>query len=239
MKARALLDEGRLTEAIESLGVELRSNPGDAQRRAFLFELLCFAGEYDRAEKHLDVLAGAGEKAAMGSLLYKSALHAERIRQQMFDNGDFPHHTSEQLAPVTGTFNGRPFKTLTDADPRIGARLELFAAGQYTWLPLASVATVRMGPPQKLRDLLWAPAKILTAQGFKGQDLGEVLIPVLAPRSGESDDPAVRLGRATEWVRWADGTEAPLGQKLFLVDGEEVPILELRELVITPAATAA
>jgi type VI secretion system protein ImpE len=239
MKARALLDEGRLTEAIESLGVELRSNPADAQRRAFLFELLCFAGEYDRAEKHLDVLAGAGEKAAMGSLLYKSALHAERIRQRMFDNGDFPHHTSEQLPPVTGTFNGRPFKTLTDADPRIGPRLELFAAGQYTWLPLASVATVRMGPPQKLRDLLWAPAKILTAQGFKGQDLGEVLIPVLAPRSGESDDPAVRLGRATEWVRWGDGTEAPLGQKLFLVDGEEVPILELRELVITPADTAA
>lgn len=238
MKARALLDEGRLAEAIESLGVELRSNPADAQRRAFLFELLCFAGEYDRAEKHLDVLAGAGEKAAMGSLLYKSALHAERIRQQMFANGDFPHG-SEKLPPVTGTFNGRPFKTLTDADPRIGPRLELFAAGQYTWLPLASIATVRMEAPQKLRDLLWAPAKILTAEGFKGQDLGEVLLPALAPRSGESDDPAVRLGRATEWVRWEDGTEAPLGQKLLLVDGEEVPILELRELVITPAATAA
>jgi len=238
MKARALLDEGRLSEAIESLGVELRSNPGDAQRRAFLFELLCFSGEYDRAEKHLDVLAAAGQKAAMGSLLYKSALHAERIRQQMFANGDFPH-SSETLPPVTGTFNGRPFKTLTDADPRIGPRLELFAAGQYTWLPLASIATVRMGAPQKLRDLLWAPAKILTAEGFKGQDLGEVLLPVLAPRSGDSDDPAVRLGRATEWVRWEDGTEAPLGQKLFLVDGEEVPILELRELVITPADTAA
>jgi type VI secretion system protein ImpE len=96
-----------------------------------------------------------------------------------------------------------------------------------------------MGAPKRLRDLLWAPAKLLTAEGYQGLDLGEVMIPVLAPRSNESDDPAVRLGRATEWVRWDDGVEAPLGQKLFLVDGEEMPILELRDLVITPVQTAA
>jgi len=238
VKARALLDEGRLSEAIESLGVELRSNPGDAQRRAFLFELLCFAGDYDRAEKHLDVLASGGEKAAMGGLVYRSALHAERNRQQMFRDGSLPRH-SGTLPAVTGTINGKPFKTLSDADPRIGARLEIFAAGQYSWLPLASVAKVSMGEPKKLRDLLWAPAKILTAEGYQGLDLGEVIIPVLAPRSDESDDPQVRLGRATEWVRWDDGVEAPLGQKLLLVDGEEMPILELRELVITPVQTAA
>ena len=48
---------GELGQAIKALGDELRSNPLDARRRTFLFELLCFAGEYDRAEKHLDVLA--------------------------------------------------------------------------------------------------------------------------------------------------------------------------------------
>ena len=35
---------GRLEAAIETLGVELRSNPTDVQRRSFLFELLAFAG---------------------------------------------------------------------------------------------------------------------------------------------------------------------------------------------------
>jgi type VI secretion system protein ImpE len=238
VKARALLDEGRLGEAIESLGVDLRSNPGDAQRRAFLFELLCFAGSYDRAEKQLDILASAGEKAAMGGLVYRSALHAERTRQQMWRDDAYPRH-KEALPPLSGTINGKPFKSLSDADPRIGPRLEIFAAGQYSWLPLASVAKVSMGEPKKLRDLLWAPAKLLTAPGYQGLDLGEVMMPVLAPRTDESDDPAVRLGRATEWVRWDDGTEAPLGQKLLLVDGEEMPILELRELVINPVETAA
>jgi type VI secretion system protein ImpE len=235
--ARALLAEGRLAEAIESLGVELRSNPTDVQRRTFLFELLSFSGAYDRAEKQLDVLASAGEQAAMGSLLYRSAIHAERTRQQMFQEGNFP--SGPAIEGVSGTLNGKPFSSLVDADPRIGARLELFAAGQYTWLPFMQIATVRMAQPQRLRDLLWPAAKVLTGPNFKGVELGEVIVPALAPGSQTSDDPAVRLGRSTEWVRWEDGTEAPLGQKLLLVDGEEFPILELRELVITPVANAA
>ena len=58
----------------------------------------------------------------------------------------------------------------------------------------------------------------------------------LSAHFNEADDDNVRLGRMTEWVRWEDGTEAPVGQKLLLVDGEEFPLLELRELQITPAA---
>jgi type VI secretion system protein ImpE len=235
VKARALLKEGRLNEAIESLGAELRSDPTDAQRRTFLFELLAFAGEFDRAEKQLDVLAGQGQEASLGALLYRSAIHAERIRQKVFLECDFPASAAPEGA-VTGTLNGRPFRSLTDADRRIGARLEVFAAGQYTWLPFAHIKTVRMQAPARLRDLIWPAAKILTGAGFKGMELGEVILPALAPRSAESDDDAVRLGRATEWVRWEDGAEAPVGQKLLLVDGEEFPFLELRELQITHAA---
>ena len=41
-----------------------------------------------------------------------------------------------------------------------------------------------------------------------------------------------------EWVALEDHTEAPMGQKLWLVDGDEFPILELRELDVTPAAAA-
>jgi protein involved in temperature-dependent protein secretion len=45
----------------------------------------------------------------------------------------------------------------------------------------------------------------------------------------------VRLGRVTDWVE-VDGAEVPVGQKLLLVDGEEISILEIRELEIQPAA---
>jgi type VI secretion system protein ImpE len=49
MNAAELYREGRLDEAIEALGQALRDSPEDTRRRTFLFELLCFAGNYDRA----------------------------------------------------------------------------------------------------------------------------------------------------------------------------------------------
>src|SRR5215469_7871806 len=90
MNSRQLFDAGKLNAAIEALGSELRDNPTDAQRRTFLFELLCFAGNYDRAEKQLDILSSAGPEAGMGVLLYRSALHAERLRADMFRKQTFP-----------------------------------------------------------------------------------------------------------------------------------------------------
>ncbi|HKG93866.1 MAG TPA: type VI secretion system accessory protein TagJ [Gemmatimonadaceae bacterium] len=243
MKARELFQAGKLDEAIEALGAELRDNPLDAQRRTFLFELLCFAGRYDRAEKQLDVLARGGQQAEMGALLYRSALHAERTRQAMFEGGNTPP-ASAAATPVAGTLNGERFTSLADADPRVGPRLELFAAGQYTWIPLAHVASVRVEAPRRLRDLLWAPAIVKTGPLFRGVELGEVLIPVLAPLSWKHPDGNVRLGRVTEWQELDGGgaddepRQAPVGQKLFLVDGEaEFPLLEIRELVIDAPAS--
>jgi type VI secretion system protein ImpE len=234
MYARELFQAGRLDEAIESLGVELRKDPTDAHRRAFLFELLSFAGKHERAEKQLDVLGTASTQAGIGALTYKAALQADRLRTEMFTRGELP--TGPAPAAVAGTLNGEPFTSLEDADPRVGARLEVFAGGQYLWLPLEHVASLRMEPPARLRDLLWSPAKLLTGPGFRGVELGEVLLPVLTPLAAAHPDPLVRLGRMTVWEELPDGRPAPAGQRLLLVDGEEVPLLELRELVILSAA---
>jgi type VI secretion system protein ImpE len=236
VNAQELLRVGRLDDAVEALGVELREDPTDAQRRTFLFELLCFAGNYARAGKQLDVLAQRGPDAAMGTLLYRSALHAEETRQAMFLEAAYPVGSAPR--PVSGTLNGQPFRTLNDADPRIGARLEVFAAGQYTWIPLEQIASIRMGPPKRLRDLLWAPAMVRTGEAFQGVELGEVLLPVMAPLSWHHENDAVRLGRVTEWLELGDGSQVPIGQKLLTVDDHEVPMLEIRELDIVPASVA-
>ena len=227
---------GRLGDAVEALGIELRHHPADARRRAFLFELLCFQGQYERAVKQLDVLGSASQEAGLGALLYKGAIRAQREREALFADRAFP---IDPAPAVRGTLNGRPFTSLVDADPRIGARLECFAAGKYLWLPLAHVATVTMAAPATLRDTLWPRVTVRTGPSVRDLELGEVLLPVLAVGSAAHPDDAVRLGRMTDWVRDDDGTEVPLGLKCWLVDGEEFPLLELRELVIeAPPATA-
>jgi type VI secretion system protein ImpE len=229
MTARQLFQTGQLDEAIEALGVEVRDNPTDAQRRAFLFELLCFAGNFDRAEKQLAALGRGSHQAELGALMYHAAIHADRLRQKMFEDGAFP---SSMAGPVRGTINGRPFESISDADPRIGNRLEVFSGGQYIWLPFQHLQSVKMDKPSRLRDLLWAPAVVRPAENFKALELGEALLPVVAPLTWQETDGPLRLGRTTEWREAMTGEEVPVGQKLLLVYGEEFPILELRELEI-------
>ena len=240
MNPKELYQAGRLNDAIKALSAELRDNPTDVRRRTFLFELLCFAGEYERADKQLEVLSQAGPESELGVLVYRSALFAERQRQDMFSRGEFPTQPDEEQPARSGTVNGKSFEFFSDADPRTGAKLELFAAGNYLLLPLEHVASIEIQPPRRLRDLIWTPASVRTTPAFKGTELGEVMLPVLAPFSWRHRDEAVRLGRMTVWEK-PEGHEyqVPFGQKMWLVDDEEIPFLELRALEFNPASVAA
>jgi type VI secretion system protein ImpE len=242
MDAQQLFKDGKLTEAIPALNAHLRDNPSDVRSRTFLFELLCFAGDFDRAEKQLAIIQEESSKDSMiGALLYRAALAAERTRQEMFQTDSFP--TAQAVngsapTPVRGTLNGKPFQSLSDADPRIGEKLEVFAAGDYMWIAFADIASIQIEPPKKLRDLLWAPAQVVGGPTLRSRELGEVLLPVISPLSYQHPDDDVRLGRATEWCADENGDEAPYGLKNLLVDGEEIPFLEIRDLQIEPAAQA-
>ena len=223
---------GKLDEAISALGDELRRNPMDAKSRTFLFELLCFAGDYERAEKHLDVLAQGGSQSDLGALLYRGALNATNTRQDLFRDGKLPRPAapSELAAVIGGALNGVPFESLVDADSRIGANLEVFAAGSYLLIPFSLLSSVEITPPRRLRDLLWIPAVIRTTPAFQGRELGETLLPALTPFSVKHPSDSVRLGRETVWEESESGELRPVGQKILLVDGEEIPMLEVRKL---------
>ncbi len=241
MTPKELLAAGKLNEAVQALMGELRDNPTDVRRRTFLFELLAYTGDYERAEKHLKILSEAGTQTELGVLLYRGVLAAERARQDTFQNRDYAQMGALPPVSFSGTLNGQPFESLSDADARIGARLETYSAGTYLWIPFAHIASIEIEAPRRLRDLLWIPAKVRTGPAFQGMELGEVLVPVLSPLSFKHEDDEVRLGRMTVWEEDENGEEVPYGQKMLAVDGEESPLLEVRkiEIVVKPAAEAA
>ena len=111
MNAKQLFDAGKLTDAVKAASAYLRDHPADVQQRTFLFELLCFCGDYERAEKHLHLLAQGGNQAEIGAVLYFSALHAERTRQEMFRNQEFPK-SSSPAEGFKGTVNGKAFTSM-------------------------------------------------------------------------------------------------------------------------------
>jgi type VI secretion system protein ImpE len=236
MNAKELFKAGKVEEAIQVLTASLRNDPTDVRSRTFLFELLSFMGELDRAEKQLDILSDASKEAGMGTLLYRSALQAERLRREMFETKAFPQTDAGSVPKVI--LNGTAFKTIEDADPRIGRRMEIYAAGSYLWLPFAHIASVRMEAPRRVRDLIWIPAVLKTGARCGGLDLGEVMIPALTPFAFRHPDNPVRLGRQTVWEE-ANGALVPVGQKMLLVDGEEFSILEVRTLEFPAASDTA
>jgi type VI secretion system protein ImpE len=237
MKSDDLVRAGKLDEAVDWLSAHLRENPADARSRTTLFELLCFQGDYDRAEKHLTILSEGNKDTLAGAMLYHGALHAERIRKEMFEKSTYPAPLTG--APVGGTMNGKAFLAISDSDPRIGARLEVLGAGDYFWIPFAQIESIKIGPPKRLRDLLWIPARVTTAPGFQQRELGEVLIPALSPLTFRHPEAEVRLGRVTEWCADEQGNEQPYGLKMLTIDGEELPFLEIRQLDIEPVQAAA
>lgn len=236
--ALELYREGRLSDAIEALNADVRASPMDRERRTFLFELLCFQGDLDRADKQLSVLAKADPEAGMGIISYQRLLECERQRREMYLSGSIPA-SDPPARPVRGRLNGDAFDMLESGDPRLGARLEVFLAGQYSLIPFEHLSKLTIDPPDRLRNLFWAPATLQGGDNLQGADLGDIVLPALTPFAWKHSDEEVRLGRVTEWEELEDGGEVPVGHMMLIVDGEDVPILEVRELEIDgPASTA-
>lgn len=228
-QAQELYREGKLTEAIASLQTYLRDRPGEKTARSFLFELLCFAGEFDRARKQLSILAEGSKESGLGAAFYLAALAGETERQAWYDNAPGTKAPASG-DPVNGCLDGKPFAGIRDIDPRMGESLELFAAGNYHRISLRNLKAITFDPPARVRDLYWRTAAIETSAEMGSSDLDSILVPVLYPQTWLFDDDLTRLGRTTDFAPSGAGFEVPFGQRIFEMGGRQVPILEIRRI---------
>ena len=246
--------------ALKLLQAQIRTQPGDARLRTFLFQLLSVRGEWKRALEQLTMAAQLDPAALLMAQTYREALRCEVLRAQVIDGQKSPMVIGEpepwlgllvesslragrgdlagsaalrsqafdQAAPSTGTIDGKRFEWIADADVRFGPVLEAILNGGYYWIPFARLQRVNLPEPADLRDLVWAPAHVLFANG------GETpaLIPVRYPGSESADDGALQMARRTVWNEIAPGLEQGLGQRLLATDSAEYPLLEVREIVI-------
>src|SRR5262249_44059097 len=67
-------------------------------RRVFLGELLCFAGDFERADKQLDALGQLVPEAALGVALFRQLVRGEQARQQFFSEGRVPEFLGQPSA---------------------------------------------------------------------------------------------------------------------------------------------
>lgn len=264
MTASDFFKAGKLQQAIDAQTAEVKSVPGDPGKRTFLFELLCFAGELDRAEKQLAMVAQGGNQAEWAVQVYNNILAAERSRRRLFSDGqkpeflreppeyahyhleainrlreDRPAEASEWLRKsaemrprLQGECNGRPFQEFRDSDDVLAPFLEIIILRDYAWLALEQLQELEVSAPQRARDLIWAPARLVLADGTQQRGY----LPVLYPNTHDHPDEQVKLGRMTDWRAAEGGPTLGVGQRVFLAGDEEVAILEARHVVFKPVS---
>jgi type VI secretion system protein ImpE len=137
-------------------------------------------------------------------------------------------------APATsGTLNGTAFEWIADSDTRLGPIIEVLLNGTYYWVPVHRVARVAIEAPSDARDLVWLPAQFTWTN--QGEAMG--FVPARYPGSESIDDDLIRMARRTEWKEMAPEVFHGLGQRLIATDAAEYGLLEVREIVLSPASS--
>ena len=256
MNAKELYQAGDLTGAIAAAAEEVKRRPTDPSPRGFLAELLCFAGELERADTHLDVLVQQDIELAVGIAVFRQLIRAEQARRQFFSDGRLP----EFLQPPSDRLR---YHLEASIRLREGHEEEAAAMLDDAEQKRPAVAGVCDGQPlddfRDIDDLLaslfevytttgkyyWVPIEHVELIEFRppqrprdllwrpahmivrdGPD-GEVFLPVIYPPAPGDADDRIRLGRMTDW---RGGEKAPVrgrGQRMFVVGQEDRSILEL------------
>lgn len=255
-QAKELFQAGKLNEAIDELVREVKANPSDVSRRTFLFELSCLAGDWERAERQLDVIGHQSAEAELGVMVYRANMKAEVERRRVFAEGVQPHFLSEppayvdlHVAALSQIIRGEIAEARATLDraeeerPAIAGKLggqEFQDFRDYDdrigpVLELIVKDKYVWLPFEQIRSMDITPPKQLrdmlwASARIEALDgtIGEVYVPTLYPGTYNSENDQVRLGRMTDWKDLGEDLYAAAGLRLLLVDGEDKSLFDIK-----------
>ncbi len=253
-EAKELLAAGRLNEAIEELLRQVKANPNDSASRTFLFELSCLAGDWDRAERQLDVIGHQSNEAQLGVMVYRANINAERERRRVFTEAVQPHFLREppayidlhvealsqvsrgQMAEARATLDRAEEERPAIAGKLSGTEFQDFRDYDDFIAPVLELIVKDKYvwlPFEQIKSIQISPPRQLRdmiwasarVEALDGT-VGEVYMPTLYVGTTGAANDQVRLGRMTDSRQLSDDLYWTLGLRLFLVDGEDKTLFE-------------
>lgn len=159
--AESAIRAGDVNGALDALKASIRSDPSDASKRVFLFQLLCVIGDWDKAGKQLDVAADLDAENGMMAQVGRAVLACEGFRLSVFRGEHTPlvlgepaewiswmvqavGHSAKGHFEQATNLRGRAF----EAAPAVGGRLtvsqgEDMQTHEFAWV---ADADERLGP---------------------------------------------------------------------------------------------
>src|SRR5262245_40413207 len=115
MSADDLFKAGKLSEAIDAQLKAVKADPADHGKRIFLFELLVFSGDLDRARRQIDAVEYGEMELDAAVMAYRKLLDGEQSRRRLFADGlsprffgEVPEHVHWRLEALACMREGRP-----------------------------------------------------------------------------------------------------------------------------------
>jgi type VI secretion system protein ImpE len=262
MNAKEHYQAGNLTEAIAAATEDVKQHPTDTSRRGFLCELLCFAGNFERADAQLDAIGHQDPETMLGVAMLRQLIRAEQSRQECFAEGRVPEFIEKPSKYIQ--LHLESLVSLREGRAEEAAKL-LDEAEQLRPVLSGTCDGQQFDDMRDIDDLTASFFEILTSNGkhywipmekveviefrppqrprdllwrranivTRGGPDGEVFLPALYAGSCCESDDQVRLGRMTDWRGGDAEPIRGIGQRMFVIGDQDRPILELKQLSIT------
>lgn len=259
--ATDLFQAGRLDNAIAAQIQTVKTDPGNEGERLFLFELLVFAGEWDRAARQLDAINYPDPERNANVAAYRALLDAERQRAEVLGSGkrpefllDPPADTERRIEAFTYLAQGRQeeaakiLRQIDDEAPPVCGELngkpfdvlrdcdDLFGT---TLEVFSTTGTYYWVPVQQVASLTVEEPQQLRDLAWLPATLemrdgptGDVFLPVRYPASESHSDDSIRLARSSDWNTTESGPVRGSGVRLYLVGDDAVALPDWRTLTV-------
>lgn len=265
MTGSELFAAGDLSGAVAALTDAVKRNPMDQQSRGLLAEMLCLAGDLERADKQLDALSNQDSNSAPALAVFRQVVRAELARREFYSQGRLPEFLGLPTPVLKKHLEASIF--LRDGEAVQAAAL-LAQAEEERPRPSGVCNGTPFDDFRDLDDLsapflevltttgkyYWVPMEGLVSIEFhppeRPRDLlwrrahllvrdgpeGEVFIPAIyADPKGVGTDQS-RLGRTTDWVEGEGAPVLGVGQRTFLVGETALPVMEIETVSFDSAS---
>lgn len=263
--AQALFREGRLQDAVAAQTALVRAAPADVGARWFLAELLCFSGEWERADRLLDVVTSQAPQMMLTVLGFRQLLRGEATRREVMIESRAPQilgssgatlypavealldlrngqpaaaigKLASAAAGVSGMRNGEQrFDEFRDLDDVCAGFVEFITEGGE--YHWVSIADLAVLDVKPLSR----PRDLIWHPArleIKNGAAGDVYLPAIYVSETADGDDELRLGRRTDWVERDGEPVRGRGQRVFLMGEDDVPLHELGRLTFAGDETS-
>lgn len=259
MQIKELIQAGELVEARQQLVAAVKAAPADPASRTLLFQVLCYLGEWDKADRHLAAIAAMDSSREAGILGYRNIVHAELERHTIITknrNASFisepPDYLNlvlqlrEELAKENESKAGELLAMVDAMRPALsgtvnGTPFVGICDTDTTLFPFLEVIAHERYlwvPFESIRELAISEPESLLDLLWIGARITtwegltmNCTLPVLYPHSFLHEDARIKMGRMTDWQPLAGPYARGVGQHVFDVGGQDMALLEMRDIV--------